>query len=245
MRSFIIILFMQLAATLAFAQTKQAPPKNPDRWLNTRKGNDQYNLKNYPAAEKNYLEALTTDTMKQVASYNLGNALYQQKKYEEAARFFADAMVGNNKDTLARAWHNMGNSLLEQQKYEESINAYKEALKLHPEDADTRYNLAYAQSKLKKQQQQQQQQNQKQNQQQQQQQQQSQQQQQKQKQQKQQKQQQQKNQQQQQQQQQQSLSKDDAKRMLDAMKEEERKTRNKMNDRSSGQPYRRSKTKDW
>ena len=54
----------------------------------------------------------------------------------------------------AEAYHNMGNALLEQKKYEESINAYKQALRNNPEDADTKYNLAYAQKMIQQQQQQ-------------------------------------------------------------------------------------------
>jgi Ca-activated chloride channel family protein len=38
---------------------------------------------------------------------------------------------------------------LSREKYEDAVRAYKEALKLNPADADTKYNLAYANAKLK------------------------------------------------------------------------------------------------
>ena len=44
----------------------------------------------------------------------------------------------------ARSFHNLGNSLLKAEKYEESIEAYKQALRHDPQDADTKYNLSYA-----------------------------------------------------------------------------------------------------
>ncbi len=49
--------------------------------------------------------------------------------------------------------HNIGNSLMEQKKYEESVKSYENSLTNNPKDDDTRYNLAYAQSKLQQQQQ--------------------------------------------------------------------------------------------
>jgi len=55
------------------------------------------------------------------------------------------------KEKIAAAYHNTGNSLLVDNKLEESIKAYKMALKNNPKDNGTRYNLAYAQSLLKKQ----------------------------------------------------------------------------------------------
>lgn len=225
--------------TTVMAQQKK-PPVRRDPWKNTRDGNSAYQKNQYADAEKKYREGAAKDTTKNAANYNLGNALYRQGKYDQAEKAYADAMLGQNKDSLARAWHNLGNSLVQQGKYQEGINAYKQALKYHPADEDTRYNLAYAQKKLKKQQpppQQNKNQQQKQKQQQQKQQQQQQQKQQQQK-------QQQKQQQQQQKQQDQAMNPDEAKRMLDAMKDEEKKTRNRLsNEKKEG--YRRSKDKDW
>jgi Ca-activated chloride channel family protein len=144
--SFFSLCFFSLAA-----QNDTLKPKK-DGWANTRKGNVNFNKQNYTQAEKYYRDGVKTDTSKTTANYNLGNALYKQKKYDEAEKAYADAISGKNADSLSRTWHNLGNSMLQQNKYQESINAYKQALKLKPDDEQTRYNLAYAQSKLKKQQ---------------------------------------------------------------------------------------------
>ena len=60
-----------------------------------------------------------------------------------------------DKPSKAKVWHNFGNSLLESKQYEQSIAAYKNALLNNPADRDTKYNLEYAKLMLKKQQQQQ------------------------------------------------------------------------------------------
>jgi Ca-activated chloride channel homolog len=150
----ILFLFLIGAPALAFAQDTA---KLKDPWKNTRAGNGLYKTKDYKGAEQKYRDALKTDTASPVVNHNLGNALYEQEKYDEAEKAYADALNSTNKDTLNKGWYNLGNSMYEQKKYGESVNAYKEALKNNPNDEDARYNLAMAQKKLKEQQQQQQQ----------------------------------------------------------------------------------------
>ena len=65
-----------------------------------------------------------------------------------------EEFVKHISEDKADAFHNLGNVFLSQKKYEQSITAYKEALKLRPNDMDTKYNLAYAQEMIKKEQQQ-------------------------------------------------------------------------------------------
>merc|ERR1711916_287020 len=57
-------------------------------------------------------------------------------------------------DQKAEVFHNLGNSFLEAKKYQESIEAYKNALRNNPRDMDSKYNLEYARKKLEEQQQQ-------------------------------------------------------------------------------------------
>lgn len=148
-----ILLFLLLigAPSLVFAQDTA---KLKDPWKNTRAGNGLYKTKDFKGAEQKYRDALKTDTASPVVNHNLGNSLYEQEKYDEAEKAYADALASDNKDTLNKGWYNLGNSLYEQEKYGESVNAYKEALKNNPNDEDARYNLAMAQKKLKQQQQQ-------------------------------------------------------------------------------------------
>ena len=73
--------------------------------------------------------------------------------YNQAAeQFEVVAKSVSNADTIQKAWHNYGNAKLMQKSYEDAILGYKKALKLNPKDENTRYNLAYAQKKLAEQQ---------------------------------------------------------------------------------------------
>lgn len=120
-----------------------------------RKGNDYYQDGEFEKAEENYLKAMEKKPNSYEGAYNLGNATYKQGRYEDASnQFELTAKKEANKDALARSYHNLGNSLLKGKQYEKSIAAYKNALRNNPEDMDTKYNLAYAQQMLAQQQQQ-------------------------------------------------------------------------------------------
>ena len=122
-----------------------------------REGNRQYNDSQADAAERSYRRALDIDEKANTATFNLGDALYRQQKFEEAGKEFEKAALAmTDKKDKARAFHNLGNSYLQQQKLKESIEAYKQALRNNPNDADTKYNLSYAMNMLREQEQQQQ-----------------------------------------------------------------------------------------
>lgn len=115
-----------------------------------REGNELYQNGKYAEAAAKYAEALKIKKDYLAAYLNQGNALYQQDSLDLAAQQFElAANLSTDKDLKAKAYHNLGNTYLKSGKYEESIEAYKNALRNNPNDADTRYNLAYAQSKLK------------------------------------------------------------------------------------------------
>jgi Ca-activated chloride channel homolog len=123
-----------------------------------RNGNKLYDKGNYKEAEVNYRKALEINKESDKGKFNLGAAVYQEKNFNEASKIFED-LSGKQLDkaTKAKIYHNYGNSLLESKQYEQSIAAYKNSLLNNPSDKDTKYNLEYARSMLKKQQQQQQQ----------------------------------------------------------------------------------------
>jgi len=143
MKHLIVLLFL-LSPAVLFAQEKSY----------IKKGNELYNEKKFKEAEADYRKSVEKKSQNVPANFNLGDALYKQKKYADAGQQFDKlAESQNNKPLAAAAYHNMGNSLLENNKLEESIEAYKKALLNNPKDDETRYNLAYAEEKLKKQQQ--------------------------------------------------------------------------------------------
>lgn len=123
-----------------------------------KEGNKQYEDKRFNDAEISYRKSLEIDPKSYRGKYNLGDAQYKQKKYEESAQHFLD-ITGRklDKETTAKAYHNLGNSLLQDNKFQESMEAYKAALRNNPGDLDTKYNLEYARRRFIQQQQQQQQ----------------------------------------------------------------------------------------
>ncbi len=126
-----------------------------------REGNRHFDKSEYDQSEIAYRKALEEQSDSYKALFNLGDALYKQDKFEDASgEFNTLSQTGSDKISRARSFHNLGNSLLKANRIEESIQAYKNALRNYPDDLETKYNLAYAQDLLKQQQQQQQQKNQ-------------------------------------------------------------------------------------
>lgn len=199
-----------------------------------RKGTEEYESNKFNEAEIDFRKALEKNPSSAVSQYNLGNSLYKQNNFEESVKAWSH--LANRSDlspqTSAHIWHNMGNAFMKSKKYNEAIEAYKNALRLNPKDDDTRYNLSYALRMAKKQEHQQ---NQQQNQQEQEQQKQPQ---------PQPQQSQQQPEQQPQQGQPQEISKQDAERMLEAMKNAEQKTMEKLKKEKKALVTEKS-DKDW
>ncbi len=127
-----------------------------------RKGNRLYKKGEFAGSEGMYRRAEEQTGSGHDAIFNLGDALYRQNRFSEATAEFSRAAKAGETDSLKRAdgLYNLGNSLLKEQKFKESIDAYISSLKLNPDNMQAKYNLAYAQDQLKKQEEQQQDQNQ-------------------------------------------------------------------------------------
>jgi Ca-activated chloride channel family protein len=125
-----------------------------------RKGNRLYKKSEFAGSEGMYRRAQSQDKSTYDSGFNLGDALYKQGRFGEAAEEFNRTATGITDDSLkqAQSFYNLGNSLLKDQKFAESIKAYINSLMLDPENAETKYNLGYAQDQLKKQEEQKQQQ---------------------------------------------------------------------------------------
>ncbi|MBQ4161793.1 MAG: tetratricopeptide repeat protein [Parabacteroides sp.] len=220
---------------------------------NVREGNELYQGEKYTEAEIAYRKSLEVNPRSTEGTYNLGNALFKQQKFPEAAEQYqliagrGDKMVETpeGKSRLAEIYHNVGNIGMHNKEYAKSVEAYKQSLRLNPKDDETRYNLALAQKLLQDQQNQQQEQDQNQDQNQD-----------KKEDQQQDQQQQQQNQQQQQdnnkqdktqqqQQQNEQMSKDNAQQMLDAFLQDEKDTQEKVKKAQAQQQQRRRTEKEW
>ncbi len=234
--SFVICLslFSLLFTGLSFGQSARSL---------VNKGVDDYKQGKYSDAEVNFKKSLDEDFDSFAGHFDLGDALYKQGRYNEALKEYKNALsYAETKEQKAKVFHNVGNALLKSKKIKESIGAYANALKLNPNDMQTKYNLSYAlrmlkkqknkqknkqnknQNKKNKQQKKQQNQNQQNKN-------------------KQQKQKQQQQKQNKQQQKRQQLNKAQAKRILDALKNKEAKLQKKLRKRKSGKKVKTDK--DW
>lgn len=118
-----------------------------------REGNTLYKEGNFKEAAQRFATADSLNPDLVHGAYNRANALYRQEEYEAAAELFNGIGNSTADDAIrAKAFHNLGNAMLEQKDFAQSVEAYKNALRLNPNDEETRTNLAYAMQQLKQQQ---------------------------------------------------------------------------------------------
>ncbi len=137
---FYYIIFLILNCQIAFTQ-------NAHKQL--REGDTYYRNGDFKLSEEKYKKA---DEMQpsERTRYNLGNAMYQQKRLEEATKQYESVAKQPNvsPDIRAKALHNLGNIQYQQKDYQKAVESYRNALKINPKDVNTKRNLAIAQKHL-------------------------------------------------------------------------------------------------
>lgn len=114
-------------------------------------GNEYYQKGKFDNAEVAYKKASMEDPTSIKANYNLGNALFQQKRYKESiAHYKRSAEISKTKNDKHLAYHNLGNAFMQEKDYQNAVDNYKKALKNDPKDDATRYNYALAKKMLEK-----------------------------------------------------------------------------------------------
>lgn len=138
------VALLALLSSTAFAQT--------DRQY-VRDGNKAFRAGDYANAEVAYRKAVEKNPRNPQAIFNLGNALFAQKKDSAAVQQYEQAAkLETNPKRRAMSYHNIGVVCQSHKMYSEAIEAYKEALRLTPNDDETRYNLALCKRQQKSQQ---------------------------------------------------------------------------------------------
>ena len=149
-----LIILMLCFSTLVFAQQKTSKELEREARENIREGNKLYNQLKFKEAEIAYKKGLSKNPNYPLASYNLGNSIYQQDRNKEAInQFELVEKIVKEKMNKAEAYHNMGNAFMKEKQYDKSVEAFKNSLRNNSKDDETRYNLAMAKELLKKQQQ--------------------------------------------------------------------------------------------
>lgn len=128
-----------------------------------REGNKNFKKREYNKAEDNYLKALSADSTYQKASYNLANTNYKRDKeedYTKAINYYNKAISQNDindSNFLADILYNKGNSnfklalldsINKSEKYnkalEKAIEDYKNTLRINSKDSSAKHNLSLA-----------------------------------------------------------------------------------------------------
>ncbi|MFS4431038.1 MULTISPECIES: tetratricopeptide repeat protein [Chryseobacterium] len=118
-------------------------------------GNQKFDGKDYDGASSKYMEAIKSNDKDFTAHYNMGNALYKSKKYEEAKTEFEKAeKLSQTLPDKTAALHNLGNAYMQMNQPEKAADFYKKALKQDPYSEVTRKNYEIAKLKEKEKEQQ-------------------------------------------------------------------------------------------
>lgn len=110
-----------------------------------REGNKQYSDSLYNQAEISYRKSLSKNgdsVTSNAVKFNLTNSLYRQSKYDESIELLNDVLI-NTQDTVLKSevYYNLGNNFVQQGKLEDAVMSYKNCLRIKPDDEVARYNL--------------------------------------------------------------------------------------------------------
>lgn len=112
------------------------------------RGNAHYEAGAYGAALEAYQSAATDRPEDTISQYNLGTVLYQKKQFEQAADAFRRSLDAVDSSYRAQGYYNLGNAQIQLNDIEGAIRSYKSALRLSPTDLDAKHNLELALEKL-------------------------------------------------------------------------------------------------
>ena len=182
-----------------------------------KKGNKLFSDSIYAESEINYRKSLEQDQDFFKAKYNLANSVFNQERYDESEYLYSAILNQSEvKEENNKVQYNLATSQLKQNKFNEAIENYKKYIKKNPQDEDAIYNYCYAKKMLEQQQDNQEQQQDNQEQQQD----------------------------KQEQQEKEQMSKEDIEKLLNAIQNQEKETKVKMQ-KNKKQKTTRKITKDW
>lgn len=114
-----------------------------------RQGNSLYEKGDYQGALQRYEEGATQGDER--ARFNRGNARYRLEEYKKSQEDFETlTSSAASREMRAAAYYNQGDALMKQERPTEAVEAFRRAVTLDPSDPEARHNLAVA---LKKQEQ--------------------------------------------------------------------------------------------
>jgi Ca-activated chloride channel family protein len=110
----------------------------------TNSGRKHFAQGNHPEALKEFQKAADMRPDDPRTRFNLADALYKNGKYEEAEAAFRALGADAGLPFASEARFNLGNTLFQKKDYPGAVRAYRDALRVRPNDAETRRNLELA-----------------------------------------------------------------------------------------------------
>ena len=108
-------------------------------------GNRLYREGKLDSALEKYRAAQAADPLAAAPlHYNIGNVLYRQGEFEKANEEYRQAFSARERDLAQGARFNAGNAHYSNRNWPEAIRNYQEALRLDPTDRDAKKNLELA-----------------------------------------------------------------------------------------------------
>ena len=141
------------SAILVLMLVSTIPTQAQSDRSNIREGNRLFRSGKHADSEVSYRKAMEKNPRNPQAAYNLGNALFAQKKDSAAVvAYQSGVQLETSAIRKAMGYHNMGVVCQSHKMFAEAIEAYKNALRLNPKDDEARYNLELCKKQQKKQQ---------------------------------------------------------------------------------------------
>lgn len=114
-----------------------------------KKGIQAFEKSQWDESLQNFQDALLDDPENPVGHFNVGEAYYKKKNYEEALKSYEKALSSQDIKLKQKTYYNLGNTYYQLNKYQEAIQYYIQSLDLDPADQDAKHNLELVRAKLK------------------------------------------------------------------------------------------------
>jgi tetratricopeptide (TPR) repeat protein len=155
------------------SQYEKAPGANPPWWTKLKglfgaggappkQAAKAYEDGDYDAALQKYAEAQLDHPGSQALAYDMGNAQYRKKRYDDAIASYKKALQGSDAALAASAYYNLGNAHFRKgefaiqggkqegiEDYREAMAHYKKSLEIRPGNRDAKRNIEVVQARIK------------------------------------------------------------------------------------------------
>jgi len=114
------------------------------------KAEKAYDQEQYEKALQAFLDAQVERPEDPLLQYNIAEAHYRMRNYQDAEASFLSATTGGEPVLEERSLYNLGNCAYRQGKLEDAVAYYQQALEIDPEDQDARFNLEFVREEIKR-----------------------------------------------------------------------------------------------